>query len=532
MASTDAPLEDYTYDGSQHAGPPFRIQWRNRDGYLTDPRWVFLLCCGQIGSASASGSVIASPQRCDLLVPEGARGHTGSLILHSRNATRAQARRLGGDLAEWSCCGARALPAWSGAWDAAGRIVCSVLACNGCSGGSFHTSSGPAASASGCSTRESEAARQSLIEQQVLGVEVNPESFALQATPMPARNQHMTAASAWRESLHSSLLSLVTPTGSPHTHAQESPAHDAYSSMPMGAFSHSNTHHGSAPATFTATAIGTIPSQASAAPTPGHAIEGVLRDVFGLTLDSAARALWPRGAGGDGTCERLAASGDRLLEWIVVRRLPSTGSLGAHSEGDIATHTVKYTRNSALCTVARFYKLDAELRSRTAMHDRAPSEHELGTVIEALLMSCYESNGMPAAEHAVSELMAVVDAFAARAAAPVGSSGTTTSTGSSAAAAAAAVSSVTVLMDHVVRLGLPVPLFEVETVATGEAFSSPSYRVRILLVDAECGGQYHDEVELVRGGWRTTRAGAREDAAAALLLRPDHDPSAVSSAPA
>ena len=165
--------------------------------------------------------------------------------------------------------------------------------------------------------------------------------------------------------------------------------------------------------------------------------------------------------------------------------------------------TVKYTRNSALAAVARVLALDVELRLR--MHGREPSEHELGTVIEALLMSAHAVMGMAVAAVAVGKLMSMIDALPP----PL-----VTSSGASDVLRSLPVSAIDQLMQHVLRLRLALPLFEVE-VAHG-LDGSVSYRASIIAVEHSAGGVEHDEV-LARGSWKASRRTARESAAATLL---------------
>ena len=167
------------------------------------------------------------------------------------------------------------------------------------------------------------------------------------------------------------------------------------------------------------------------------------------------------------------------------------------AECDVAMQTVKYTRNSALAAVARVLALDVELRLR--MHGREPS------VIEALLMSAHAVMGMAVAAVAVGKLMSMIDALPP----PL-----VTSSGASDVLRSLPVSAIDQLMQHVLRLRLALPLFEVE-VAHG-LDGSVSYRASIIAVEHSAGGVEHDEV-LARGSWKASRRTARESAAATLL---------------
>ena len=241
----------------------------------------------------------------------------------------------------------------------------------------------------------------------------------------------------------------------------------------------------------------------AAPPTPSRAVEGVLREIFDLSLLEGASALWPRGVGGDGSCELLAARGDRLLEWVVVQQLPPS----LRAECDVATHTVKYTSNAALAAAARVLKLNTELRIRAG--GREPSEHELGTVVEALLMAAYNVKGSTdVASSAVRKLMAIIDD-----ALPLAPLRATAGAVLSFDSARSAGSAVELLMRHVLQLGLSLPLFEVE--ASRDCDGNASYRVRIIAVEHSVFGEH--DVILAIGPWKSSRGESRECAAASLL---------------
>ena len=478
------------YDNSNHTAAPMRLQWLNRHGDPTVPRWVFLRCCGQIGTKGAD-DIIRSRLPCDTAVPVDARGHGGKLLLHMRNGSRKQARLHGGDLAHWSCCGASALAAWEAAWDGVGRISLRRLAANGCAAGVDAPQPGPVDDSvvaedddffAFLETMPIDGASASAIGSRVNATTIARSddasaSLALVATPLhpvpipPRPIPRPIPALSWREILHAHLRPSLAPTGA---------------------------------AALADAAPPPIPSafRTVAPPTPSRAVEGILLDTFNLSLLEAASAVWPRGAGGDGCCELLAARGDRLLEWIVVQQLPQT----LRAECDVATHTIKYTCNASLAAAARVLTLNGELRIR--MGGREPSEHELGTVVEALLMAAHTAKGMDVSSRAVCKLMAIIDAL------PPLPSRASAGAGSPSSIVSQAGSAIELLMHHVIQLRLSLPLFEVEANRDGDGHAN--YRVRIIVVERPAEGDEQDVV-LATGPWKSSRGAAREYAAAAML---------------
>lgn len=479
MAYLDALNASATakYDNTNHAAAPMRLQWLTRKGYLSDPRWVFLRCCGQIG-ATGTDDIVRSRLRCDRAVPTPARGHGGDLQLHGRNASRTQARLHGGSLATWSCCGTRALTAWEAAWDGVGRVSLLSLAANGCTAGIDAPPARPMRVVVDCDRDED-----------------NLEYFT------PTDGNFTAARSGTRHDDASASYARVAAPLHPV------PCPPTLLPRPIPALSWQQTLRAHVrPSSVSAAAIDTAAALAlvvATPPTPSRAVEAVLRDTFGLSLAEAATSLWPRGAGGDGACELLAARGDRLLEWEVVQQLPPS----LHAEHDIATHTTMYTSNAALAAAARALALHDELRAR--MGGREPSDHELGTVVEALLMAAFIAKGMDVAKNAVRKLMSILDELH-----PFTVSRAFAGEGSVASPAGRFGTAVEQLMHHALRLRLSLPLFEVETDRSGDG--EVRVRVRILVVECSAEGGEQDLV-LVTGPWEASRRAAREHAAAALL---------------
>ena len=550
------------YDNTDHAAEPVRLQWLNRHGDASI-RWVFLRCCAQIGTEGADG-VVRSQLRCDNAVPVDARGHGGKLLLDPRNSSKTQARRCGGDLAHWSCCGARALSAWEAAWDGAGRVALRCLAVNKCAAGVDAPLERPldismeandtcldatpidSGNAIGChpytpaATMRAGDASASLA---LVAVPLHP-LFRFPATlprPVPARTEakaadekavaeasaaakkaaadEKAAAEADEKAADEKAAAEQAATEPKEAAAKKAADEKAASGKAAQPFLPSFTWGETLRAhlRFSAAATGAaalvsanvaappiLPVLHTAAPpTPSRAVEGVLREIFDLSLLEGASALWPRGVGGDGSCELLAARGDRLLEWVVVQQLPPS----LRAECDVATHTVKYTSNAALAAAARVLKLNTELRIRAG--GREPSEHELGTVVEALLMAAYNVKGSTdVASSAVRKLMAIIDD-----ALPLAPLRATAGAVLSFDSARSAGSAVELLMRHVLQLGLSLPLFEVE--ASRDCDGNASYRVRIIAVEHSVFGEH--DVILAIGPWKSSRGESRECAAASLL---------------
>ena len=472
------------YDNTNHAAAPMRLQWLNRHGNPSLPRWVFLRCCGQIGSEDTDG-IVRSRLRCDSAVPAGARGHGGRLQLHVRNVSRSQARHNGGDLAHWSCCGARALSAWEAAWDGIGQVSLGHLAANGCAAGG----SAPQAPA------------------RTGSVAGDIDDFPAEERTVAGASGRIGSTTDARIYDASASLALVALPIHPMRPVPCTPSRQLPCPIPALSWMQTLVTY-LRPPTATALALTdallpvTVPAiRTVTPPTLSRAVEVVLRDTFGLSLVEAASALCPRGAGGDGSCELLAARGDRLLEWVVVQQLPRS----LRAECDVAMHTVKYTCNAALAAAARALALNAELRMRSG--GREPSEHELGTVVEALIMAAFAAKGMETAAAAVCKLMSIIDALPPLASLEPAVTGSTTSQ-------PCVLSAVEQLMHHVLQLRLSLPLFEVET---GRKIDGKEcFCARIIVVECSAEGGGHDVI-LATGGWKASRVAARESAAAAML---------------
>ena len=142
-------------------------------------------------------------------------------------------------------------------------------------------------------------------------------------------------------------------------------------------------------------------------PTPPAWLAPVLLSIFSLTPEEAALPLWLRGAGGDGRAEELACRGDRLLESSVVGHLPKEGW-----SQERTTLAIKgYCSNLTLSRVAKAMDLPRVLVEAEggSWKQAAPNLHTCGSLVEALLMTCYELHGAEAASEATARLMRLAD---------------------------------------------------------------------------------------------------------------------------
>jgi hypothetical protein len=72
------------FDDSQHEAPPVLLEWINRKGHRTDPRWLFVRCCGAVETPRAwdGVDVIHTRHKCsDTKLPCSARCHRGQITL-------------------------------------------------------------------------------------------------------------------------------------------------------------------------------------------------------------------------------------------------------------------------------------------------------------------------------------------------------------------------------------------------------------------------------------------------------------------
>ena len=111
----------YTYDQGEHHAAPVELRWATRAGDMSHSRWVFIRCCGALGTPvrcpDGSGvRVVRSERGCrDSVQP--ARMHRGQMEL--LRATSSAVRKYGGALpmARWQCCREVAIESWDACWD-------------------------------------------------------------------------------------------------------------------------------------------------------------------------------------------------------------------------------------------------------------------------------------------------------------------------------------------------------------------------------------------------------------------------------
>ena len=123
-------------------------------------------------------------------------------------------------------------------------------------------------------------------------------------------------------------------------------------------------------------------------------ISRVLVSVFGLSRKQAAPAFSPHSA----ACRLLAWYGDRLLSFALSLALAPQ----APNARDLAWRVNVYERNVSLCAAGRVLSLHREVMG-------FPSEHAMGTVMEALVMLTFDHGGMRAALAAVTRLVQIID---------------------------------------------------------------------------------------------------------------------------
>lgn len=304
------------------------------------------MCCGQLGEQR--GKMVSSRMPCDSRVKEAVQRagfvpHAGVLKLssiRSCESSRTSARKHGGDLALWSCCARVALPAWEAAWDSRDFRVPAELFL--ASGGCcLDAAYGAGAKGPSVSSRDLSAYESARVARPQLPPPPPPP-------PLPREN--------WEGVLKATVLTE-------------------------------------------------LPSTAGAtAPLPSVRLQRHVEELFGLSPSQAAPAIWHRGVGGDGRCERLAARGDRILEYCITQR--ETGS-----EAAMARSVERYCCNAALASVAHKLTVVDELMDRGSwrLAGTQPSDHTLGTVVEALVAACHDVHGVARVNEAVTALVAMID---------------------------------------------------------------------------------------------------------------------------
>ena len=216
---------------------------------------------------------------------------------------------------------------------------------------------------------------------------------------------------------------------------------------------------------------------AAAAPIPSGRLSARLKEIFRLSPEQASSALWVRGAGGDGRAELLAARGDRILELVLVEGVLRCNR--AAVEHDATQTAQRYASNYALAAAARSIGVHEYLLDHGQWRacGQEPSDHVLGTVIEALVAASWDVFAMNGAEAAVSHLKEVIDSVERDRASVIGAGVAREARQSPPLSTDAAPPSET-LVRLAIAGRLPIPVFVVEEVRVAD---SVRYVARVLV---------------------------------------------------
>ena len=132
------PEVTYTYDQDEHHAAPVELCWARRKGDTSHTRWVFIRCCGALGTPvrcpDGSGVLVVRSERGCSGSAQPARMHPGDMVL--LRATGSAVRKHGSALptARWQCCRKVAIDRWDACWDLSnqGRVPQGLVA-TGCS---------------------------------------------------------------------------------------------------------------------------------------------------------------------------------------------------------------------------------------------------------------------------------------------------------------------------------------------------------------------------------------------------------------
>jgi hypothetical protein len=121
------------YDPDEHHAAPVELCWTTRAGYQSNARWIFIRCCGALGSVSLENGnkVVRSQKKCTR-VSAPAKMHPGNLELlrTSRSAVRKHGSSL--PMCRWQCCKQVAIKSWDAYWDWGTECLPENVVSSGC----------------------------------------------------------------------------------------------------------------------------------------------------------------------------------------------------------------------------------------------------------------------------------------------------------------------------------------------------------------------------------------------------------------